>query len=220
MMAMSEDRDEDRPMTARDAALTALAGVLALLAFAGAAGGAAGLLLDETGWGPRNWIAVILIAVLLMIGGAALWGLKLLKPWARLDEPISPKTRKARNLLLASGALGGLIGGVLAISVLNMEDPFALFSNGPMSPAVVVPVLAVWLLVVPAISVQWHRSVDEHEAEAYNFGGLAGLYLYAFLAPAWWLAARGGLVPAPDTMAIYLIVMGVWCIGWFWRRYR
>ena len=62
--------------------------------------------------------------------------------------------------------------------------------------------------------------VDEHEERSYQFGGLAALYLYGFATPAWWLAARGGLVPAPDAMVIFLGVMFVWCVGWFWRRYR
>ena len=220
MMAMTEDREEERPLSARDAVLSVLAGTLALIAFGGAAGGAGALLFGDADEGANLPMAIALIAVLVAIGGIALWGLKLLKPWAAMSGPMSPKTRKARNLLIASGALGGVIGAVLAVSTISMDDPFALYSNGPLAPAVVIPILAVWFLVVPAISLQWHRNVDEHELETYRFGGLAALYLYAFVVPAWWLAARAGLVPPADAMVMYLIVMGVWCIGWFWRRYR
>ena len=29
-----------------------------------------------------------------------------------------------------------------------------------------------------------------------------------------------GLMPTPDAMTLWLVVMGVWLIGWFWHRYR
>lgn len=216
MMAMSENGHEGRATSVKTIALAALLGLVVLLSL-GAITGAGFAMLDGDGNATE---ATIIIAVAVIAALAAIWGLLRLKPWAGTGEPMSPKTRKANNLLLLSAALGGVLGAALSISTINMDDPFALFSNSPMSRAVVIPALAVWLLLVPLISWQWHRNVDEHEAEAYKFGGLAGLYLYGFLAPAWWLAARGGLAPAPDTMVIYLIVIAVWCVGWFWRRYR
>jgi hypothetical protein len=155
-----------------------------------------------------------------IIALAALWGLIRLKPWAGTGEPVSPGTRKANNLVLASAALGGVLGAAMSIGTIGSDEPFALLSNSPMPPAVVIPAIAVWLLVVPLISWRWHLTVDEHELRSYQFGGLAALYLYAFVAPAWWLAWRGGLAPEPAGVAIYLAVMAVWGIGWFWRRYR
>jgi hypothetical protein len=217
MMAMSEDRpEEDRGVSMKNIAVSALLTLLLLLSIGGVAGAIAGLIESPENWGE----ATLAMAGAALVGAAAALGLRRLKPWAGSGEPISPKTRKANNLMLLSGALGALIGAALAISTISLDQPWALFSNSPMAPAVVIPVIAVWLLLVPLVSWQWHRSVDEHEAEAYKFGGLAGLYLYAFLAPAWWLAWRGGLVPEPDTMLVYLLVLLVWSVGWFWRRYR
>lgn len=162
---------------------------------------------------------VFKIAVAFLGAAGCIWGVLRLKAWQWGDpnEPISPKTHKAYNLLLGSGLIGGVLGLFLAIGT---EDPRELLSNGPMSLALVIPSLAVWLVIVPVISWHWHRNIDEHERDAYQTGGLIALYLYIFLAPAWWLAARGGLVPAPDSMVLYLIVLTVWGVGWFWRRYR
>jgi hypothetical protein len=216
MMAMSEERREDRAVSVKTVALSALLGVVIVLAIGAMSGAGLALL----GGKADLTEGALVVAGALLLGLASLWGLVRLRPWAGTGEPVSPNTRKANNLLLLSGGLGGLLGAALSFGTISSDDPFALFSNSPMSLAIVIPALAVWLLLVPLISWQWHRSVDEHEAGAYRFGGLAGLYLFAFLAPAWWLAARGGLVPAPDTMVIYLIVMAVWCVGWFWRRYR
>jgi hypothetical protein len=187
-----------------------------LLAFGDVGGAAAALLRGE---GSRPAGAIILV-VALLIGGAAAWGLIRLKPWPRSDEPVSPATKKANNLLLLSGLLGGVLGAAMSLSMISVDEPLALFSNSPMPRAVVIPSLAVWLLIVPVISWLWHRNVDEHEERSYQFGGLAALYLYTFVTPAWWLAARGGLMPAPDAMAIFTAVMLVWGVVWFWRRYR
>ena len=216
MMAMSEQRHEDRPASAKTVVFSVLLGMVVLLAIGAVAGAIAGWLESPENRGE----AILAMAGAVLVGAAATFGLLRLKPWAGSGEPISPKTRKANNMLLLSGVLGALLGAALSISTLSMDDPFALFSNSPMSAAVVIPALAVWLLIVPLISWQWHRSVDEHEAEAYRFGGLAGLYLYAFLATPWWLAARAGLAPRADSMVIYVIILAVWALGWFWRRYR
>jgi hypothetical protein len=221
MMAMSEERpltaetEEPRVRTGTIALGVAL-GLVLVLAIGMMSGAGVALLNGDAD--PAKSIAIIAGALLLAIGSA--WWLVRLKPWGNRKEPVSPRTRKANNLLLLSGGLGGLIGAALSLGTLRLDDPFALFSNGPMPPAVVIPIIAVWLLIVPVISVQWHRNVDEHEAEAYKFGGIAALYLYAFVTPAWWLAWRAGLVPAPETMIIYLAVIAVMGIGWFWRRNR
>jgi hypothetical protein len=202
----------------RTVALSALLALILLFSLGAIAG--AGVAWFEPGSDSDPLTAGIVVGVAVAAAALSLWGLLRLKPWAGADEPISPKTRKARNLLYASAALGAVIGAVLALGTIDMDDPFGLFSNRPLSRTVVIPILAVWLLVVPVISWQWHRSVDEHEAEAYKFGGIAALYLYAFVTPAWWLAWRAGMLPAPEAMAIYLAVIAVMTAGWFWRRHR
>ena len=220
MMAMSEERpDEVRAAGVKTVALSIVLGLVILLALGILIGAGYALATGEVD--PGEMPITIGLGI---VGGLALLvavvGLVRLKPWAGSGEPMSAKTRKANNLLLLSGALGGVIGAALSIATISMDNPYALFSDAPMSRWAVIPALAVWLLVVPVISWQWHRSIDEHEAEAYKFGGIAALYLYAFLAPAWWFAWRGGLVPAPQTMVIYMLVISVFGIGWFWRRSR
>ena len=220
MMAMSEERpDEVRAAGVKTVVLSIVLGLVMLLALGILIGAGYALATGEVD--PGEMPITIGLGI---VGGLALLvavvGLVRLKPWAGSGEPMSAKTRKANNLLLLSGALGGVIGAALSIATISMDDPFTLFSTAPLPPAVIIPALVVWLLIVPAISWQWHRSIDEHETQSYHFGGIVALYLYAFLAPAWWFAWRGGLVPAPDTMVVYLIVMSIWGLGWFWRRYR
>jgi hypothetical protein len=215
MMAMSEEQHEGRG-SLKNVALSALLVLLLLLA-----GPVTGILAWAIISGQASSVeAMLFLASALLVGVASVWGLVRLKVFSSSKDPVSPKTRKANNLLMLSGLLGGVMGAAMALSMISADEPLALFSNSPMPPAVVIPALAVWLLIVPVISWQWHRNIDEHETEAYKSGGIAAIYLYLFLTPAWWFAWRGGLVPAPATMVIYMLVIGVFTIGWFWRRYR
>lgn len=216
MMAKLETSDEDRPTSLKTAALSALLPFMVVLAFCLLAGAAAGLL----GGDEPNWRGMAIVAAAaLLIGGTGIWGLKRLRPWTVWTQPVGPTERKA-NTLIAWSILAAILGiGPLAVVTVRSRDPLVLFSNGPVPLAVAAAAIVGWLVAV-VLSLQWHRRVDEHEARTYEIGGLAGLYLYSVLAPAWWLGWRGGMLPAPDTMAIFVVVMLVWGIVWFWRRYR
>jgi hypothetical protein len=220
MMVSSDDRaalprEGDEGPKYGKLLLAVLLGFAALLFFAVVLGAAVALFTGAQ----KQGLAIALALAGLLAGAAATWGVVRLKPWAG-DEVVSPRIRKAKNLIWASAAIGAVIGVALSLATMNSSGPLTALSNEPLPAAVVIPILALWLLVVPAISWQWHRSVDEHELDAYRFGAVAGLYLYAFLAPAWWMAWRGDLMPEPDSMAIYVIVVIVWAAGWFWRRSR
>lgn len=136
---------------------------------------------------------------------------------AQADGPASPREKRSRNLFWACGALGGVLGLMLAI---GEPETAAMFGDAPLSPAVAAAMLVAWLVGLPLLTWHWMRTVDEHEAEAYTFGGMAALYAYAFLTPAWWVAWRAGFVPEPQHMAIFLLTMAVWGAGHLWRRYR
>jgi hypothetical protein len=216
MMVMNERADEGRTGRAKAIVLSLALGIVVLFA-AGMIAGVATAILDD---GEVNWrSSAIVVGLALLGGGGAVWGIGRLKPWAGPREQVAPRIRKANTLLLLAGGLGGAIGGVLALSTVSADDPLAMFSNAPLPPAVALAALAAWLVAM-LLSLQWHRTVDEHEAETYEFGGLVALYLYTMLAPAWWLGWRGGLLPAPDAMAIFGIVMAAWGVAWFWRRSR
>lgn len=213
MTAMSEHAGRT---TWKTIVLAVLLAVLVALAL-GTALGAAAVAVTDADYRARS---LLIAAIGLVIGGGAIWGLVRLKPWAGPDEPMAPSTRKARNWLWASAAVGALMGGAITLATLDSDNPFILYSNEPLPPALVIGLIAVIVLIVPLISWQWHRSVDEHEIEAYRFGGVLALYPYVFLTPAWWLAWRGGLAPEPNAMLIYVGVLAIWTAGWFWRRYR
>lgn len=141
-------------------------------------------------------------------------------------EPMSKREKLNRNIILACGLLGGALGAVLATTGLaNMPnhgaDPFSILFAGPMPITVVLPLVFVWGVIMPVVAWFWHtRAIDEQEASAYRDGGYYAAYAYLILAPVWWLLWRGGLLPEPDGIAIYLTFSLVWSAVWFWKKYR
>jgi hypothetical protein len=216
MMAATEERS----MTLTKLVLTGLLALALLFASGFAFGAAMGAATNSD----PNWGRVALsLAASLVVGAGAVWGLKRLKPWQRSDEPVSPNTRKANNLMLASGAIGAVIGVVFVLSTVmagERPDPLMIVSNGPLAAWVAGSLIALWLVVMPLVYFAWLKAVDEHELQAYNFGGAIALHLYYFILPAWWVGWRGGFLPEISHAAIFAVVTVAWCIGWFWRRYR
>ncbi len=131
--------------------------------------------------------------------------------------PMSPKIRKARNLLWIALAVGFVLG--IYFGAMGDGSMDILFSNNPVSSAVAGIGIVVWLIVVPWISWLWWQAVDEHEAGAYREGAMVAVHLYIFMVPTWWLAARAGWVPEQQPMIVFLIVCVVWTAVWFYRKY-
>lgn len=136
-------------------------------------------------------------------------------------QPLSGREKLNQRILLACGAMGGVIGVVLSVGAVADGDMAGLFSSAPLSPALAVPIAIFWGLVMPVISVFWHRkAIDEQEAAAYRDGALMAVYVFWYGAPVWWLLWRGGLVPAPHGEAIYMATIFTALIVWFWKKYR
>lgn len=214
----NEPRDDDRSESLNVAVMSALLAVLVLAGFSAAAGVVGAVLFDPRIKHPVNWLTWAHLGLFLLIAGGAIWGLVKLKPWTR-REPMSPSTRRTNNLFAISGlvAVPGTLA--LAFSTMSRDDPTGLFSNSPVSLWIALFAIAGWLLGM-AIGWWWYFSADEHERDAYDFGSVVGAGLFTVLTPAWWVAARAGLVPRPDAMILWLITMIVITIGWFWHRYR
>ena len=103
MMAVTDDRDQDRPVPARTKVLGLLLGIAVLSCFSAALGVIGAVLFDPDIRHPVNWKTWLFFAVFLGAGAVALWGLVQIKPWANLGEPVSQTTRKTNALFAWSG---------------------------------------------------------------------------------------------------------------------
>lgn len=141
-------------------------------------------------------------------------------------EPTTKREKLNRNIILACGVIGGVMGAVIAAAGIatmpdGSTDPLLILSVGKLPVAVVVPLVFFWAVVMPVIAWFWHtRAIDEQEASAYRDGGYYAAYAYLILAPTWWLLWRGGLLPEPDGVAIFIAFSLIWSAVWFWKKYR
>lgn len=141
-------------------------------------------------------------------------------------EPMTKREKLNRNIIAACGLLGGAIGVILSMSAIGTPDDgpgllSAIYGSGPIPLRIVLPLVFVWVVVMPVVAWFWHaRAIDEQEASAYRDGGYYAAYAFLILAPLWWLLWRGGFLPEPDGVAIYLIFSLIWSAVWFWKKYR
>lgn len=160
-----------------------------------------------------------------LVGGGALFaafcgwvGWRTWRAMSRAAGAPTSRERRNRMVLIACGALGGAMGMLLTLAG---PSPFAAFTNEPIPTALAIALAVPIALVLPVVSYYWHRHVaDEQEVAAYNRGAMVGISLYFMGAPTWWLLWRGGLLPAPDGIAIYFITVATTGIVWLWAKYR
>lgn len=233
MMTTNEVRDEAPPLSLTSAALSVLLGFAALLGFALAAGVVGGMISVHMFWSHWGWPPIAILSAGLLLGAGAFWGLLRLKPWKRSGEPMSPATRRTRRLywlvelIIAVGALALIYGTQLAernnlpfgVFSHNMDGAFGMFSNRPIGPGIAIFAITIWVLAM-AIGLWRYLSADEYERKANDVGKLVAFRLFYIVTPAWWVAARAGLLPQPNAMLLWFVTMWVLAITSFWRRYR
>jgi hypothetical protein len=221
MIARSKGVHDDRPMSLMLTALSFLLGIVALMGLSSAVQLVGWVILvDDFVWDSAQGRRVmIVLPVSLLMGGAALWGLMRLKPWRGKGEPLSPTTRKTNALILLSGVVSVPGGLALFYDAFSRDNPWAFYSNSAISAGIAVFAIASWLLSM-AISWSYYFGADEHARRANDFGLVAGGGLFLTVTPAWWVAARAGLLPQLDAMVLWCVAAGVGTIGWFWYRYR
>ncbi len=211
-----------KPARLKSTVLAVLLGVVALFGLSGIAGLLKIMLAAKSFWGPWGWQTKFFLAQNLFFGVGAIWGWLKLKPWRGwrdLDEPISPATRRSRrfielmNLIVLPGTL------VLFFGSVSMEHPFAMFTNSPVPLWVAIVAMTCWLLA-RVLREFWHYNTDEHEQRAIDFGRRVGAGVFFAVTPAWWIAARGGILPQPNAMILWLLTIGIVSISWLWHRSR
>jgi hypothetical protein len=136
--------------------------------------------------------------------------------------PLTKKERLNRNIMIACLLIGGIIGGVMGFTDTDLEaGSLAGFSDAPLSMPVTIALAIFWGLIMPVIAWFWHRSaIDEQEAAAYRDGAYYAAYVYIIAVPCWWILWRGGILPEPDGVTIFLVFNGIWLATWFWKKYH
>ncbi|MGB5078712.1 MAG: hypothetical protein WBO17_14630 [Sphingorhabdus sp.] len=188
------------------------------------AGAITGLLsaADAKNGGTFDTAVVVVLLLLIAVAGAlayAIW--RSSRKLKQNGEKLTHREKRNNQVILGCGLLGGLIALILVQAGEIDSHSNAVFSNGPIQPAIAIGLALAIGVIVPALSWYWHqRVIDEQEADAYKSGALLALYAYWIVAPLWWVLWRGGLLSPPDGIALYMMTTFTVLIIWMWKKYR
>lgn len=165
--------------------------------------------------GGKDWYLIgggLLVAAVLFVP------LKRWMPDFTQGEPDTPRGRKMRRVLVALVLLGILISAPLIISDTASEEDITLFGNGPVPAMAAAAMIALWGLILPVMIVVTRRSSDEVARAAGEFGSMVGFQLFGWATPIWWIGWRGGFLPQPDVMIIFVATLLVATVATHWKR--
>ncbi|QDH34925.1 hypothetical protein [Porphyrobacter sp. YT40] len=130
------------------------------------------------------------------------------RKWPTLTQgdPVTPRTRRY------SWAMVALIGFSMLITLVFARPSGGrlandLYSNGPLPTDLAVGAALLWLVGMPLLAAITRRNMDEVERNLLIFGESAGFRFFTTVAPAWWLGYRGGVLPQPDVMILFVGVL-------------
>jgi hypothetical protein len=130
----------------------------------------------------------------------------------------SPRKRRYWASLLLAGALGVVSGIVWQTGTHEHGGNILVIRSITPTVAVILSLLYVGGLAIAMIL--YHRSVDDHERQAYYKGALAGFCAFAFACPVWWMLERADLAPPVNAMALLVAAMIVNSIVYAWFKFR
>ena len=138
----------------------------------------------------------------------------------RNDQKVPRREKVYNRFLIGSFLFGSVTGLVLALTGSFDANETNLFATEAMSPMLAIIMSVAIGVIVPAITLYWHKhAVDEQEEAAYRFGALIAMYAFWFIAPVWWLLWRGGILPEVNGITLYFMTTFVALIVWFWKKY-
>ncbi|MCL4673651.1 MAG: hypothetical protein KJZ64_12115 [Sphingomonadaceae bacterium] len=133
-------------------------------------------------------------------------------------EPDTPRGKKMRRMTTVAILVGIITALPLILGKTATGEDLTLFGNSPVPPLAAGPMIIMWGLLVPVLSVLGYRSADEVARAASVFGSFAGFQLFGWATPIWWMGWRGGFLPEPDAMIIFVAALVVATGASLWKR--
>ena len=127
---------------------------------------------------------------------------------------------RSRRTLIMFAALAS-IGGAVGFTAALIEPRAAAITAGDSLPAWFAILAALLLLgAVTAGSIVYHRTMDELQRLDNYWAATVGANVLLIAYPVWLILWKGGLVPAPDAMTLYLAVLLSTGLAYIWRKLR
>ncbi len=161
-----------------------------------------------------------MVAALVLALAFGWLGWKLSAHWRRADRSAYERryTKMITLLVFAGMPIGVLLGAAS-----NAKPHEALFSNAPLDPLLAGIAAVTLVIALGGGLVAYHRSIDDHEQQAYLWANSLAFYFLALALPFAWLLARGGLIAPIGIGTAMLLLLAAFCINftvWAWLKFR
>ena len=113
------------------------------------------------------------------------------------------------------------IGAAVGFTAALVEQPHAPLAQGGTMPAWFAILAAVVTIgAVAAGSLFYHRNMDELARLDNYWAGTLGANMFLGGYPVWLILWKGGLLPAPSALVLYLAVWATVTAAYLWRKLR
>jgi len=138
-------------------------------------------------------------------------------PTLRQGEPDTPRNRRLSVAMIAL-VLFSVVVSIFFIQPNGDSISSELYSNGPLPAHLALGAAGLWLLGMPLLTWLTRKNLDEVERGHMMIGESVGVQFLTVAAPVWWLGFRGGMLPQPDAMILFVAVLVVASIANMLRR--
>lgn len=167
---------------------------------------------------PRTGLLLAAAALAVALFGWACWSLS--AHWRGPGRSAYEKRYNKMMLLLFSAGLP--IGLLIGLAGHGQADK-SIFSSGPLDPMLAGIAALGTVVILAATLVIYHRSIDDHEQQAYLWANSFAFYFLALTFPAAWLLGRGGLIAPLGFGSAMLILLAAFVVNfavWAWLKFR
>ncbi|MGB3165346.1 MAG: hypothetical protein WBA68_01060 [Alteraurantiacibacter sp.] len=164
---------------------------------------------------PEDWWALPLAIVTAAGLAYPLWRWR---PDFTLGEPMTPRGKRMRWFLVGLVVFGAIVAMPLILADGPDGERLSLFSNGPVPQWAAAAMLVLWLVFMPALALYGRRQSDDFAKAVGEFSSMVGFQFFATVTPAWWMGWRGGFLPEPQVMVIFVATLVVVNVATVWKR--
>lgn len=145
---------------------------------------------------------LLALAVAVPAGAAFAWlTWRLTSHWRR--PGLSGYEQRHTRMLLTIVALGLPLGLLLGLA---SGPDISAVATGPIAPWMAILTAAVLAISMSVSLFLYHRTIDDHEQQAYFRANSLAFYFLVIAIPAAWLLSRGGLIPPLGAGPVMLIL--------------
>ena len=132
-------------------------------------------------------------------------------------EEYERRQRRGWFKTLGASMVAGLATG-LGYSLATIEDGGLM--TGRLPPWLAIAIAALYLAMILAGTVAMKRTTDELERHNNLYGLGMGASALMLFYPPWWMLWRGGLLPEPSHLILFLGLVAISTAFYLWKKYR